>query len=399
MKHTSKFAAALLGLNFAFAASVYAQSITSGAPATAAPGVAFCHQFTASQGVAPGGWTISAGVLPDWAALNPNRGDLCGIPSSADVNTSSFTVSKVGVTQQQPVTLTVSGVALVVSSVSPMSALVGATVTINGTGLSSVTSVKIGTVDATPFTVNSAGTSITTTVPAAAIQGIGSVVVGTATNPTAATASFVVLGPGSGDFSNDPIPVSLPAVSKFPFAIPSHDGLNGAGARINAYSMDPARCNTTPALRRSWQHNIDLADYRQRVASDLFAMQGDEALTYKITIPTTDASGGFLYQDNVASGAPRAAAFISISATPCDFDVTKIPYVATSPTKQCYQSSGAGGGISWANFATGQQNDYAYCKLTKGAVYYVNIRFVDGVTTPAVTSCPSGLCGGGFTFN
>ena len=375
--------------------------ITSGAPATATTDLTYCHPFTASQAIPSGAWTVSAGTAtPEWITLNSKRGVICGIPRTADIGTSTFTISATNAngTSPQAVTLTVSGVALVVLSVSPMSALVGATVTINGTGLSSVTSVKIGTVDATPFTVNSAGTSITTTVPAAALQGLGSVVLGTATNPTAATASFVVLGPGSGDFSNDPIPVSLPAVSKFPFAIPSHDGLNGAGTRVNAYSMDPARCNTTPALRRSWQHNIDLADYRQRVASDLFAMQGDEALTYKITIPTTDAAGGFLYQDNVGSGGIRAAAFMSISATPCDFDVTKIPYVPTSPTKQCYQLSGAGGGIAWANFATGQPNDYVYCKLTKGQTYYVNIRFVDGAT-PSATTCPTGLCGGGFTFN
>ena len=396
MKLPSKLAAVALGSSLAFAASVYAQTITSAAPPAATPGVAYCHQFTASQTVPSGGWTISVGALPDWAALNRTRGDLCGIPSLADVGTNSFTVSAVGA--NQAVTLTVSAAALptpAISTVSPSSALVGATVSINGTGLSSVTSVKIGTADSA-FTANNAGTSITTTVPAAATLGLGNVVLGTAASATAATASFVVLGAGSGEFSNDPIPVSLPAVSKFPFATPSHDGLNGAGAYVRAYSMDPTRCNTTPALRRSWQHNIDLADYRQRVASDLFAMQGDESLTYKITIPMTDAGGGFGYQDNVASGAERAAAFMSISATPCDFDVTKLPFVLNSPTKQCYQTSGAGGGIQWANFVTG--NDFALCKLTKGGVYYVNIRFVDGINTTA-SSCPSGLCGGGFTFN
>ena len=126
-------------------------------------------------------------------------------------------------------------------------------------------------------------------------------------------------------------------------------------------------------------------------------MQGDEALTYKITIPTTDAAGGFTYQDNVGSGGNLATAFISISAAPCDFDVTKLPYVASSPTKQCYQTIGAGGNVQWANFPV-QVNAYVYCNLVKGATYYVNIRFVDGINQQA-TTCTSGLCGGGFTFN
>ena len=395
MKLTSKLIAAGLGLQLAFAASVYAQTITSAAPPTAAPGVAYCHQFTASQAVAAGGWTISAGALPDWVALNPTRGDLCGIPTSADAGTSNFTLSAVGATQA--VALTVSALpppVPVILTVLPNSALAGATVTINGTGLSGVTSVKIGTAT-TAFTINLSGTSITTTVPVAATVGLGNVVLGTAANTTAATASFVVQGPGSGEFTNDVPPVSVPALSKLPFDLPAgHAGANGAG--VNAYSMDPTRCVTTPALRRSWQHNIDLADYKQRVASDLFAMQGDESLTYKVTIPMTDAGGGIGYQDNVASGGRLATAFISISATPCDFDVTKIPY-QTSPARQCYQTYGAGGNILWTNY-TQPTADYLYCHLAKGQTYYVNIRFVDGIN-PNATTCVGGVCGGGLTFN
>ena len=393
MKHISKFATVVLGLSLAITASVYAQTITSTAPPAATPGVSYCHQFTASQAISAGGWTVSAGVLPDWVALNPNRGDLCGIPLLADVGTTNFTIS--GGAATQAVALTVSAAALptpTITNITPASAPVGAAVTVTGIALSSVTAVRIGTVNATPFTINGAGTTITTTVPATATLGAGSVVLATAASATAATASFLVETPGSGEFSIDGI--SIPAISKFPSTtLPVHAGLNGAG--INAYAMSPTRCNTTPTLRRSWQHNIDLADYRQRQASDLFAMQGDEALTYKITIPTTDAAGGFTYQDNVGSGGILATAFMSISATPCDFDVTKIPYVASSPTKQCYQTIGAGGAIQWANFPV---QIVAYCILTKGATYYVNIRFVDGINQQA-TTCPNGLCGGGFTFN
>ena len=373
--------------------------ITSGAPASATTDLTYCHPFTASQPIPSGGWALSAGATPEWVTLNSKRGVICGIPRTADIGISTFTISASNAngTAPQFVTLTVSALpppVPVISTVSPNSALAGATVTINGTGLSGVTSVKIGTAT-TAFTINLGGTSITTTVPAAATVGLGNVVLGTAANATAATASFVVQGPGSGEFTNDVPPVSVPALSKLPFDLPAgHAGANGAG--VNAYSMDPTRCVTTPALRRSWQHNIDLADYKQRVASDLFAMQGDESLTYKVTMPMTDAGGGIGYQDNVASGGRLATAFISISATPCDFDVTKIPY-QTSPAKQCYQTYGAGGNILWTNY-TQPTADYLYCHLAKGQTYYVNIRFVDGIN-PNATTCVGGVCGGGLTFN
>ncbi len=374
--------------------------ITSPTPAAATVDLTYCHPFTASQTIASGGWTVIAGVRPEWATLNTKRGVICGIPRTIDIGSSTFTISaNTGTaTATQSVTLTVGAAPPIlptITSVAPTAALVGASVTVTGTGLSGVISVKIGTANATPFAINGAGTAITTTVPATAVIGSGSLVLGTAASPTAATASFVVLSASTGEVSIDGI--ALPAISKFPTVTPTHAGLSGAGSYVNAYAMNPTRCNTSPTLRRSWQHNIDLADYRQRVTSDLFAMQGDEALTYKITIPTTDAAGGFTYQDNVGSGGMLATAFISISATPCDFDVTKIPYVASSPTKQCYQTIGAGGNVQWANFPV-QFNAYVYCNLVKGATYYVNIRFVDGINQQA-TTCQSGLCGGGFTFN
>ncbi len=376
--------------------------ITSPTPANATVDLTYCHPFTASQTIVSGGWTVIAGVKPEWATLNAKRGVICGIPRTIDIGSSTFTIpANTGTaTATQSVTLTVGAVPLIlptITSVAPTAALVGATVTITGTGLSSVTSVKIGTAEATPFIPNGAGTSISATVPTTAVVGVGSVVLGTSANQTAATASFVVLSASTGEVSVDGIP--LPAISKFPTVTPTHAGLSGAGSYVNAYAMDPTRCNTSPTLRRSWQHNIDLADYRQRQASDLFAMQGDEALTYKITIPTIDAAGGITYQDNVGSGGNLATVFMSISATPCDFDVTKLPYVPSSPTKQCYQAHGAGGNIQWANFPVQASNAYVYCNLVKGATYYVNVRFVDGINQQA-TTCANGLfCGGGFTFN
>jgi hypothetical protein len=376
--------------------------ITSGAPPVAVTDLTYCHAFSTSQIIPSGGWSISAGAPPQWATLNTKRGVICGIPRISDIGTSaSFNVSATNAngTTTQAVTLTVTSVALptpIITSVVPTSALVGATVTINGTGLTSVTSVKIGSADAS-FTSNGTGTAITTTVPALAIVGLGNVVLGTAVSASAATSSFAVLAPGTGEFSIEGIP--LPSISKFPTVTPSHAGLNGAGPYVNAYAMEPTRCITSPTLTRSWQHNIDLADYRNRTASDLFTLTGSEALTYKVTIPTGDTQGGVTFQENTAAGAGTAPAFISISATPCDFDVTKIAYNAASPTRQCYQTAGNGVTISWTNYS--QPTNISLCNLTKGQTYYVNIRFVDGVNQSA-NSCPvgtNGYCGGGLTFN
>lgn len=274
--------------------------------------------------------------------------------------------------------------------VSPPSAKAGAAVTISGTGLAGA-SVTFGGVAA--GTTTSSATSISTIVPASAPIAAGSLVV--TTSAGTATASFTVEAPGAGEFSIDGI--AVPAISKQPTVTPTHNGLNGAGQYMNAYAMDPARCNTTPALRRSWQHNIDLGDYRSRTAVDIFSLQGDEALSYKITIPVIDASGGITYLDNIGSGANLAPAFITITATPCDFNTSKtVPYPQPG-FDACYKSASAGLGFAWANVAGALP--FSTCRLTKGQTYYVNIRFQDAMSAPTATSCAAGvLCGGSIAF-
>ena len=286
-------------------------------------------------------------------------------------------------------------VAPTISLVSPASGKAGSVVTVSGTGLTGAT-ITIGGIAATITT--SSATSITALVPASAPVAAGSLVV--TTSAGTATAAFTVEAAGGGDSSIDG--VGLPAISKQPFVIPTHTGFNGAGSQVNAYAMDPARCNTTPALSRSWQHNIDLADFRGRTAREVFAMQGSDALSYKFTVPMTDAAGGFTYQENVASGANTAPAFITVTATPCDFDASKqypgLPLIENS----CYQTSIAGVSVNWANIDGALAA--SYCRLTRGQTYYVNIRFQDARPasqggSPTSTSCPSGLCGGGLAFN
>lgn len=382
-------------------------TITSAAPPQPAPNVAYCHTFIASEAIPAGGWAIIAGALPPWLTLNTNRGVICGIPLLTDVGTANFTISATNTTGSgsQAVTLTVTIPAPAITQVSPTFGIVGATVTISGTAFTGATSVAIGGQTAV-FTLNSA-TSITATVPAMAALGIGNVVVTTpgGASPIGATSAFTVTVPGANDVSIDGFTLPNPSkVAKAP--PPSHGGFNGAGSYINAYAMDPTRCNTTPALQRSWQHNIDFQSYYSQVQLDIFSLSGDQALTYKITVPqTVPSAGGFTYDENLASSAIVRAVFMSVSPTPCDFDVTKVYGAANF--NACYQTQTAGIGFTWQNFAAAP-GGFPRCTLTPGQTYYLNIRFQDarpvsqgglpGGTT--VTSCPAPLlCGGHIIFN
>lgn len=376
-------------------------SITSAAPAAPALNGTYCHSFTASKTVPAGGWSVSAGLLPDWLKLNEKRGVICGIPLSVDVATTNFSIAAtVGAeTVAQAVTLAVGAIVIptpVVSQLSQGSGIPGSTVTITGTSFTGATAVTIAGASAGSFSVTSA-TTISATVSSTAVAATGNVIVTTpgGTSTASAANAFSVIIPQAGvDTSIEGI--LLPTVSKTPNSIPTHSGLNGA--TIGAYAMDPTRCTTPPSVNRSWQHNIDLAAYRGSSAVDIFAIRGDETLTYKITTPTIDAAGGFTYLDNISSGGLLAAAFLSVTETPCDFNVTKAN--PSSPQQNsCYQSSGSGVGLNWLNFVPQSGVLASYCKLNKGQTYYLNIRFIDAIGAPTVNSCPGALCGGSLAFN
>jgi len=144
-------------------------------------------------------------------------------------------------------------------------------------------------------------------------------------------------------------------------------------------------------LAFSWQHNLDLHDYKSKNAYDFFIMNAGESLSYKFTTPTIDTSGGFVYNDS-ATAVVRPT-FMSISTAPCDFQTAKIGNNA------CYQTGLNGNVINWANIAG--TVPAAYCKVTKGTVYYINLRFQDARPvsqggSPTTDSCVSGGCGGLF---
>jgi hypothetical protein len=122
---------------------------------------------------------------------------------------------------------------------------------------------------------------------------------------------------------NDPIPDPSKDLPGFPAPFRS-EKLNGAGPYMNAYAVNgvATRCtNGTPAITRLWWHNIDFARYQSSGAPELPILAPGEAMTWKFTAPASGISA-FTY-DRGGDGI-FTPAFISLSQTPCDFDVTKV---------------------------------------------------------------------------
>ena len=264
--------------------------------------------------------------------------------------------------------------------------------TFTATGTSPITwSLAAGTL---PPGLTLSATGVLSGTPTTAGLVIFSVQAANGVLPNAVTTDFAIKVTTT-DVSIDG--VTLPNVSKFAFIAPPERVmplLNGAGSEVNAYPMDPNRCATTPALARSWQHNIDLADYKGKNAFDFFDMPANQSLSYKFTVGIVDAAGGFIYNDS--ANARVRPTFISITETPCNFDVSKLVPGATRDP--CFSTGINGQGVNWANI-TGTL-PASYCRLVKGTTYYLNLRFQDGRPvadggSPTSDSCTGvGNCGG-----
>lgn len=212
--------------------------------------------------------------------------------------------------------------------------------------------------------------------------------------PAGGTLTMVIYD-GSFQWSGNSIEgyrIPLPSkVAKTP--PPVHPGLNGAGFNVNAWAVSPSRCNNTqPPISTLWHHNIDFADHGAKQNLDYFDMARNEALTYQFVAGTTGV-GSISIGDS--SQVPLVATFISLSSSPCDFDVSKL---TGSSKSYCYSSQPLENSLAY-EVTNGPVTFVLNCKLIPGNTYYLNLRFQDGTPSGANTtdSCAangSGRCGG-----
>jgi len=248
-------------------------------------------------------------------------------------------------------------------------------------------------------------TLATGTLPAGLSLSSSGILSGTPTTATtytfkvnATNSSGVVAQPASGSHSVIISPSGavtsvegyiIPNPSKIAKQIvPDHIGAKGAGATINAWSVNPSRCsNTSPAITSSWHHNIDFADHGNKMNQDFFDMAANEALTYQFTASQL-GTGQVLITDQTSY--PLVSTFMSLSTTPCDFDITKL----VSPGRNyCYSALPLDNTLAY-EITSGAITFPTNCKLTPGVTYYLNLRFHNG-SSAADTCAPRGTrCGG-----
>jgi hypothetical protein len=288
-----------------------------------------------------------------------------------------------------------------ISSFSPATGPVGTAISVSGANLCAGATVTINGVAATGVVGN--GTSLTAVV-ATGTTGVGKVTVTTSGNPAATSAAdFTVTAPpiivgctGGADCSveGDVIPTPSRTVPGGVTAARPNK-LNGGGASLNAYAAEnvAAKCaNSTPAITRLWQHNINFGTYQGSGANDYPVLGANEAITYKFVAPAEGATQYIQYFEGTQ--AFNATGFMSVSSTPCDFDVSKVNKNA------CYASNPTSTGVYY--LSTNGAASQFYCKLNPGQIYYLNLRMQDGRLpsvggSPTVDACAAsgfGTCGG-----
>jgi hypothetical protein len=221
------------------------------------------------------------------------------------------------------------------------------------------------------------------------------------TVPNAPGSGGIIITTGNGSFTapftvngvvvTDPNNVSVTGKtlgnpSKNPQAIPS-SGDNGAG--INAFDMTPTRCKGSPAPTKSWQHNIDLADYRANAALEFISMGSGQTLSYKFTVPSTASGyGSFSTEENTSVITPGT--MIGISSQPCDFDTAKLK---SGTLDFCYSNITAVANTMLYEVSNGA-GGLGGCTLKPGQTYYLNLRFLKPSGGSYVDACPANAtCG------
>jgi hypothetical protein len=288
-----------------------------------------------------------------------------------------------------------------ISSFTPATGPVGTTISVSGTNLCAGATVTVNGVSATSVIGN--GTSLTAVV-AIGTTGVGKVAVTTTGNPTAtSTTDFTVTVPqgggggcsGGADCSVEGDVIPTPSRTVPGGVTAARAGkLNGGGSSLNAYAAEnvATKCaNSTPAITRLWQHNINFGTYQASGANDYPFLGANEAITYKFVAPAEGATQYIQY--NEGTQVFNATGFMSISSTPCDFDVSK------ANKNACYTSNPTSTGVYY--LSTNGASPF-FCKLTPGQTYYVNLRMQDARPasvggSPTVDACAAsgaGTCGG-----
>jgi hypothetical protein len=318
-------------------------------------------------------------VLPSNAV--PGTGPVKLNLNSGTSVTSSITVQVGNCPALITPVITPGGVALSTApAVTAASAPTGSKIVIYGSGFTGAT-VNVGGQSAAITPGSNTGTSLEVTI-SAPVGATGGVVV--INSGGSATAPLAITGNTSGG------DVSLTGkilATKPPQVIPAAPNGDG-GAAINAYDMPLTRCTGSPAVTRSWQHNINLADYRLDPGLDYVSMPTGNALTYKFTTPATLGSANMQTNDYTTVSTPGT--MVGISTKPCDFDTAKL----VSPTRDyCYQlATGPFNNINY--LVSNTPVDVGTCGLAPNTTYYLNIRYLKASGGTYIDSCPANtVCG------
>jgi hypothetical protein len=350
--------------------------ITSAPPPAAVVNTSYTHTFTASQTTPAITWGLASGSNPFPPGLDivPTSGVFSGTPTMTGTYTFTVQATNTNGSGTQNVTLVVNATAPPPPTITSCSGTVGGAFSLVGTNLSGAT-LTIGGTSVTTPTVTA--TMITGNVPASitAANAAAPVVVTVGSQSTNGTCNIAAATGGLTSLEGFPIP-NPSKVAKM--AGPRHDGENGGGDGINAWLVASSRCGTpSPAIAKYWHHNIDFDDYASKVTSDNIYMGPNEAITYQFTGPTSGSYVGDIFLTQ-ASGSYPATTFVSISETPCDFDVAK-----ATAGNACYTSEPTENGFQ---FQVTSGTVAARCKIAPGVTYYLNVRFLDR-RSPSVDTC------------
>jgi len=362
--------------------------ITGINPTSAAAGATFGVSGT---GFAPGATAMVGGLASTVVFVSPTQLTL-SVPSSlASGFAYPVQVTVASISVNSPTALTVSS-AVPAPTITACSGAVGGTFSITGTNFAAgQTTLTIGGNSVTTPTVNA--TTITGNVPAA-ITAAGSYnAIATVSGQASAAFSCTITAPPVGAWSvfvTSTDGFAIPFPSKAPSSdfnpTPVHSGQNGANGAgnprpQNAWSFSTTSCsNTAPAISKLWVHNLNFPAYINTNSIEYFGLNPNEAISYAFQAPPEGSQNNFTM--NESTYAAFVGSFMSISTTPCDFNVAKLNFPGRD---YCYNSRNGSNTIGYHS-TSGAVSGTA-CKLIPGQTYYLNYRNQDAINTPTQDSC------------